>query len=271
MSKSNVQAKDVFAYLNRIAPVEMKMEVDNVGHLVGRGDQRVRRVLIALDITDDVIDEAIDLGAELIVAHHPVILAPLTRVTDEDLTGQRLLKMIRHDIGAICMHTNLDSVAGGVNDVLAAKLGLTETTVLKPMGADAQGMPYGFGRIGQLSSALSMAEFLRQVSAVLGTKGIRYHDAGVPVRRVAVMGGSGGSVFQQAANSGCDTFVSADLKHNIFLDARDLGINLIDGDHYATEDIISPVLETGLLAEFPDLTVTVSDRHTQPAQFFVAQ
>ena len=112
---------------------------------------------------------------------------------------------------------------------------------------------------------------MRQVSAVLGIKGIRYHDAGVPVRRVAVMGGSGSSEFLQAASLGCDTFVSADLKHNVFLEAGDLGINLIDGDHYATENIICPVLEAGLLAEFPDLTVTISVRHTQPAQFFVAQ
>jgi len=265
---SQIFVKDIFAELNRIAPVEMAMDFDNVGLLLGRTEREVSRVLIALDITDAVIDEAIALGAELIVAHHPIILAPLRRVTDEDPQGRRILKLARHDIAAICMHTNLDAAVGGVNDELAKAVGLSgETEILMPLGA-LDGVPYGLGCVGDLPVPISMPDFLEQVKRGVKTAGVRYYDAGRPVSRVAVMGGSGSDQLGDAIAHGCDTYVVGEAKYHAFLEARELGVNLIEADHFCTEDVVSAPLGRMLAQAFPGIAVRVSERHDQTVRFF---
>lgn len=259
---------DVFAELNKIAPVVMAMEFDNVGLLVGRTEREVSRVLIALDITEEVIDEAIALGAELIVAHHPIILAPLKRVTDEDRLGRNIMKLLRHDIAAICMHTNLDAARGGVNDELAKAVGLAgETEILMPLG-ELDGIPYGLGCVGDLPVPLSMPDFLEQVKLGVKTAGLRYYDAGQPVSRVAVMGGSGSDQLRDVVAHGCDTYVVGEAKYHAFLEAREQGVNLIEADHFCTEDVMSVPLKQMIEQTFPRLMVTVSSRHDQTVRFF---
>ena len=263
-----VRVKDVLTYLDKIAPMSMKMDFDNVGHLVGRGDMEVRRVLVALDITDPVIAEASDLGAELIVAHHPILIEPLRRVTDADGPGRKILKLVEGGIAAICMHTNLDAAEGGINDVLAERLGLSGAKILWKAG-ELNGVPYGMGRIGTLPSSLAMADFLPRVKEAVGAFGLRYHDAGRPVERVAVMGGSGSEALPVAVAMGADTYVLGEAKYSAFLDARDLGINLIEADHYCTENVITEPLQKTLSEAFPGLVVTVSAKHVQAARVFV--
>jgi len=265
---SDIRVSDILSRLEGIAPVEMKLDFDNVGHLVGRLDAVVSRVLVALDITEAVIDEAIAVGAELIVSHHPIIFRAVDRVTDADGTGRKLLRMARHDIGAICMHTNLDAVSGGVNDQLAAAIGLVDTDILWEVGV-LQGTSYGLGRVGALASEQTMPSFLAQVKNVLAATGLRYHDAGLPVRRVAVMGGSGSDALDLAIKAGCDTFVLGEAKYNTFLEAKERGINLIEADHFCTENVVSEPLRRQLSAWFPTLTVCVSERLSQTAQFFI--
>lgn len=259
--------KDIFALLDKKAPTAMKMEFDNVGHLIGRSDRTISRILIALDITDEVIEEAITWNAELIVAHHPVIFQPLSQIIDSDLAQRRILKLIRHDIAAICMHTNLDCAPGGVNDALAAAVGLVSTEILSPLGEIA-GASYGLGRIGNLAKPQSMAQFLQTALRSLDTRGIRYHDAGRPVSRVAVMGGSGGGELFRAAELGADTYLVGECKYNTFLDARELGVNLVEADHYCTEQIVCPCLKAWICKVFLDLDVRISTRHSQTARFY---
>jgi len=264
---SQVYVRDVYAKLNEIAPVAMKMDFDNVGLLVGRREREVSRVLVALDITEDVLDEAIALGAELIVAHHPLIFTPLRAVTDEDPTGRMVLRLARHDMAAICMHTNLDAAQGGVNDELAHAVGLSETEIVMPLG-ELDGVPYGLGRVGNLPAPLSMADFLEQVKAGVKTRGLRYVDGGRAVSRVAVMGGSGSDGLQLAVRAGCDTYVVGEAKYSAFLEARSLGVNLIEADHFCTEDVMSEPLGQMLTKAFPGLVVMVSQRLDQTVRFF---
>lgn len=250
--------KDVFAFLNEKAPVSRKMEFDNVGLLVGRRDAQVRRILTALDTTDEVIAEAAVLGAELIVSHHPLFFS-LKSVTDETGEGTHVLSLAENRIAAICMHTNLDAAAGGVNDALMAALGGTASGVLE---SDT-----GIGRIGTIAHETAFSDFLRFAKDALHSNGLRYHDAGLPVKNLAVCGGSGGGDIGLAAAAGCDTFVTADVKYNQFLDAKRLGINLIDGDHFCTENVVTPVLKEWLADAFPDVEVSISRIHGQTAQF----
>lgn len=256
--------KDIFNYLNTKAPFDSQLGFDNSGFLIGKGSKEVRRILIALDITENVITEAAELGADLIVSHHPVIWDGAKSVSDETLLGRKLLALIENGIAAICAHTNLDAAAGGVNDALAAKLGLEETELLKAYGAYENGIPYGIERIGALpGDPVALTEFAAQVKDKLASNGVRYVDAGRPVHRVAVGGGSCSSSMKEVFAAGCDTFVTADVKYDGFLDAAAMGLNLIDAGHYPTENVVCPVLESWLSEGFPNAEVIISKCHKE--------
>ena len=263
-----VKVGEIFEYLNRLAPVSLKMDFDNVGLLAGDAEESVSKCLVSLDITDEVIDEAVCFGADLIVSHHPIIFGAVKRVTADDLVGRKIIALIRNNISAICMHTNLDIAEGGVNDVLMAALSVQPQHWLERCGIDEHGDTVGCGRIGELESPMQFESFLKLCKASLGANGLRYHYAGRPVKKLAVMGGTGGSNLMDAVNAGCDTYVTSDIKYNSFLDAKELGINLIDADHFCTENVIVPVLTDKLTAEFPDVEFAVSSVHAQTAQFF---
>lgn len=264
-----VTVQDVFAFLNQQAPVQYKMEFDNVGLLAGDPQAPVQRVLTALDITDDVTEEAVEAGAQLIVSHHPLIFTPLKHVTADDPTGRKILRLAANGLSAICMHTNLDIAEGGVNDALMAALDAAVTGILEPTGTDAGGKPLGCGRVGTLREPMAFDAFLQFIAARLRTNGLRYCASGKSVERIAACGGSGGDMLELAAALGCDTFVTADVKYDRFLAAKELGINLIDADHFCTENVVIPLLAEKLQSQFPELTVTISERHGQTAQFYI--
>lgn len=260
-----VSVKDVFEFLDGLAAFDTQMDFDNAGFLVGRGDRQVKRLLISLDITEAVVEEVGNMGAELIVSHHPVIFHPAKSITDKDPLGRTLLALIEGGIAAICAHTNLDAAVGGVNDALATRLGLSDTVVLEPSGTDRLGRPIGIGRAGKAAPGgpTSAADYADFVKEALGANGVRYVDAGRPVQRVAVGGGACGDMGHLALALGCDTFVTSDVKYNQFLDAKDMGLNLIDAGHYPTENVICPILADALRAAFPEVEVAISKGHKE--------
>lgn len=255
------RVREIEEFLFTLAPEYMKEDWDNVGHLCGHAETEVTRVLVALDPFERVIEEARAMGAQLVVSHHPLIFGAAKSVTDADATGRALLAAIEGGVAVISMHTNLDSAPGGVNDCLADALGLENVTVLAPAGEDAQGRPYGLGRVGQVALQ-PLAQFLSTVRQMLGCAGLRYADAGREVRRVAVGGGACGEFAAQALALGCDTFVTSDVKYNGFIDAREMGLNLIDAGHYQTEQVVLPYLARQLSARFPSLAVQLSAART---------
>ena len=256
--------RDIYNFMDKIAPFHIQEDFDNAGFLVGRGESAVGRVLVALDITLEVAEEARSWGAELIVAHHPVVFRPVKSVTDGSLTGRVLLALIENKIAAICAHTNLDAVHGGVNGCLAKALELTEIGQLCQAGVDALDRPYGIGRVGAAHRpGLTAAEYAAFVKEKLGSASVRYVDGGRPVQKVAVGGGACGSMLEDAAAQGCDTFVTADLKYNQFLDARALGLNLLDAGHFPTENVVCAPLAGRLAKAFPAVEVRVSQTHKE--------
>ena len=251
--------KEIYELLDKKTPFRYQMDFDNAGFLVGRGTWEVQRVLVALDITPEVIREAVEKECQLIVAHHPVIWGKLGQVTDESSTGEKVLELIEHGIAAICAHTNLDAAEGGVNTELARRVGLLNPVPLEVDGVDENGVPYGVGRVGLVADAPKpLAVFAKEVKVALDLAGIRVSDGGVPVRKVAVGGGACGSMLAEVKALGCDTFLTADLKHDIYLEAKYLGINLLDGGHYSTEAVVCPVLADWLREAFPGLTVEIA-------------
>ena len=259
-----VTMQQVYERLNEWAPFETQMDFDNAGLLVGRRSRPVTRVLTALDITREVIEEAARQGCQLIVSHHPVIFFPVKSVTDADPVGEKLLLLAERGIGAICAHTNLDAAQGGVNDCLARALGLTEVEQLHQDGVDGQGRPYGVGRVGLAhGSGLTAKAYAAFVKERLGAASVRFADGGKPVHRVAVGGGSCGSMLRDALEKGCDTFVTADVKYDQYLEARALGLTLMDAGHFATEQVVVAPLAQFLKDSFPELEVAVSAVHRE--------
>ncbi len=257
---------DILKYIESIAPPYMKESWDNVGLLCGSKSTPVTKVLVALDPFEGVCREAADVGAQLIVTHHPLIFQPTKSVTDETSIGRSIMYLCRHGISAINAHTNLDCAPGGVNDVLAAKLGLENIEVLSPSGTDAEGNPWGLLHTGIVAEQ-PLEAFLTSVKENLGCAGLRYVGS-KNVRKVAVGGGSCAGAMMEAYFTGCDTFVTADIKYNQFWDAHDLGMNLIDAGHFHTENPIVTVLAEKLQAAFPEIEVKISQAHTDCMKFF---
>ncbi|MCF2661065.1 Nif3-like dinuclear metal center hexameric protein [Pseudoflavonifractor phocaeensis] len=256
--------KEIYGFLDQLAPFATQMDFDNAGFLVGRGAVQVERLLVALDITEEVAEEAAELGCQLIVSHHPVIFHPARSVTDETVTGRVLLGLAEQRIAAICAHTNLDAAQGGVNDCLAAALELTEVGQLHQDGVDGQGRPYGIGRVGIAHRpGLTAGEYAAFVKEKLGAASVRFAGGGRPVQTVAVGGGSCGSMLADALAAGCDTFVTADVKYDQYLEAKALGITLMDAGHYATENVACAPLAQQLARKFPEVEVLLSQRHKE--------
>ena len=260
---------DILQFVESLAPRYMKCDWDNVGLLCGRRDREVKKILVALDPFRHVIEEAIETGADCIVTHHPLIFRnPLMAVNEDTEAGRCVLTLMEHGIAAINAHTNYDLAPDGVNDVLARTLGLADIEVINPEGTDAEGRAYGLLRCGTIGE-ITLKAFLVGVKEHLDCQGLRYVDAGKPVRKVAVGGGSCADEMHDALAAGCDTFVTADVKYNQFRTAYELGLNLIDAGHFHTENPAMPVLAEKLRAEFPAVEVIFSEKHTDCMNFFV--
>lgn len=261
-----VTVADVLRFIQTLAPEEMKEDWDRVGLNCGRLDKPVQRILVALDPFADVCQEAVEMEADLLVTHHALIWTP-GFITDQDEQGRNTLFLIENNIACINAHTNLDCAPGGVNDILANKLGLENIQVITPKGIDAQGRPWGLLRQGYIQET-PLQDFLAGVKQTLGCPGLRYTDAYKAVHKVAVGGGACASELQAVADAGCDTFVTADVKYNQFWQAQELGINLIDAGHFHTENPVCVYLAQQLREAFPDVTVAMSSWHTDCAKFF---
>ena len=258
--------KDVLQAIEGFAPTYMKEDWDQVGLNCGRADKEVHRVLVALDPFEEVCREAKELGADLLLTHHALLWNP-GFITDASQQGRNVLFLIENGIAHINAHTNLDCAPGGVNDILAETLGLTQIQVINPVGADAQSRPYGLLRMGQ-TNTMALPEFLSHVKQQLQCKGLKYVDGGRPVEKIAVGGGSCAGALADVLQAGCDTFVTADVKYNQFWDAKAMGINLIDAGHFHTENPVVAYLATQIQTAFPEIQVSISQKHTDCANFF---
>ena len=241
--------RQVADFLEEKAPLALKMDFDNVGLLCGFPDAPVHKVLCALDITLDVIEEAKEMGAEVIVSHHPLIFTPMKQILSTQPEGKRVISLLQNGISAICMHTNLDIVTGGVNSVLAEKLGGREVEMLSECGC-----------ICELPEAVSSEFFLEICEEKLNVHDIRYSGSGHSVRRIGVCGGAGGDIIEECSAKGCDTVVTGEIHHHQWILGKELGMNLIDAGHFATENVIVPVLCSWIAERFPALDVVTSER-----------
>ena len=250
---------EIFEFLNSKAPVETRLDFDNVGLLVGSPDWTADTVLLSLDVTGPVIREAAERGAQLVISHHPLFFE-LKNLGSGDPQGVKAMELLTRRIAAVCMHTNLDAADGGVNDALAAALGVENALPCEPEH---------ICRLGTLPEPVLLPAFLARTKERLNCAGLRYVAGDSPVRKVAVGGGSCGRMLEEVVRAGCDTFVTADVKYDVFLRAKELGVTLIDAGHFNTENVVIPVLRAWLGAAFPGLKLLISE-HRQTESYFIS-
>jgi dinuclear metal center YbgI/SA1388 family protein len=236
--QGGLRLRDVVAALESLYPLESAAEWDRVGLVAGDPDQPVRRILLALDPTLDVIDEARRWGADLLVTHHPLLLRGVHSVATTSAKGASVTALVRAGVALWVGHTNADVADPGVSGVLAAALGLTDQRPLSAEGA------YAVGRVGVLPAPTSLAAFAEVLAAALPATagGLRVSgDPDAEVSVVAVMGGSGDDRFDDVRASGADVYVTADLRHHPVLEAREEARGgrpfLVDAGHWATESL----------------------------------
>ena len=229
---NQVTVNDIISLLEEMVPPELAEGWDNVGLMLGRRNKPVRKLLLALDMTQETVQQAINKNVDLLITHHPAIFHKLGRVTDSDWQQELLLQLAEHGIAVYSAHTNLDCVANGVNAVLVKRLRLADDDVLDSSN--------GLGRIGLVQEPCSLKEFAAFVKKALKADYLVLGDAGRRVRRVAVCGGAGADLIKLALKQGADTLVTGDVKYHEAQQAVYSGLNIIDAGHQPTE---LPVLD----------------------------
>ena len=219
--------KYLYDKLNARIPEELSEEWDNDGIMCSADlSAEVRNVLVTLDVTDEIVDYAISRGFDLIVSHHPLIFRPLSKLSEENHISRKVIKLITNGISVVSLHTRADKVRGGVNDILAKIIGLTDVE------AFGEG---GLGRIGVLTEEADLDVFADSLKSKLSADCVRIADAYNPVKRVAIVGGDGKDFVDAALAAGADTYVSGRISYNVMEEATDMGINLVEAGHYFTE------------------------------------
>ena len=244
---------EIIEKLESLSPAVFAEDWDNIGLLAGRRDREVEAVYIALDATDDVIEEAVRLGAHMLLTHHPLIFKKLNRVNTDDFIGRRVYQLIKNDISYFAMHTNFDVM--GMADAAADELSLKNREVLNVTFEDDISKE-GCGRVGTLRERMSVAELAELVKLKFHVPNVRvFGDLGDIVEVAAVMPGSGGSFIKDAINAGADVMITGDIDHHEGIDAVAQGLCVIDAGHYGIEHIFVDYMEQYIRREIPGLTI----------------
>ena len=224
---------EIITQIEKTYPKEAALGFDNVGLLAGRGEKEVKRILLALDATDEVVEKAVQVKADLLITHHPLILSAMKSVTDQDFIGRRVLKLIQNDISYYAMHTNYDILR--MAELAAEMLGLNNTEVLQEVFPKEKA---GIGKIGLLGEKMSLKACCDLVKRKFGVEAVKvFGDVEKEVKRVAICPGSGKSVIGEAICKQADVLITGDIDHHEGIDAVARNMAIIDAGHYGLEHI----------------------------------
>ena len=252
---------DIYNCINEIAPFNTAMNFDNVGLLVGDEDQVVSKVLVCLDVTREVVKEAHEIGAELIISHHPVIFESLKNLSSDSIP----CLLAKSEISCICAHTNLDMADGGVNTCLAKKINLKNIRPLDQVETKA-GL-CNMGLVGDLEKEMTATEFAGFVKESLDCNGVRYINIDKKIKKVAVCSGSGGDLVMKAYELNADAFVTGEIKHHELLIAADRDLVVVDAGHFKTEDIFCLPFIEKLASQFETLEFVKSKKSVDQVEY----
>lgn len=245
--------KDVIAVIETMYPPASALAWDNVGLLAGRDDREIKRVYVALDATDEVIDAAAESGADMLITHHPLIFGGLKAVTNLNFVGCRVLKLISCDISYYAMHTNYDVKRMGALSL--KQMGIETGSVLEITGTDPNGAAEGIGSLADIDP-ITLGELCVQVKKAFSLDSVRvFGSKEKRIRRLAICPGSGKSVIGEAIEKGADVLITGDIGHHEGIDAKARGLAVIDAGHYGLEYIFTEDIKQYLEENFPDIRV----------------
>ncbi|MDP3453612.1 MAG: Nif3-like dinuclear metal center hexameric protein [Bacteroidales bacterium] len=255
-------ARDIISILEEFAPAGIQEEWDNSGLMVGDISREIDSVLLALDCTPEVIEEAGERGVKMIVTHHPLIFKGVKSIGADNILGRAIMSAIKKDIIIYSMHTNIDKVPGGVSSLMAGRLGLINVQILESEDNGATGL----GVIGDLEEEMSVRDFIKVVKESFSLNIIRSSKERVKkIKRVALCGGSGGSLINRARLSGADVFISGDISyHNYFCED---GFMVMDIGHYESEIDVLNLLMSVILKKIPNFAVHISEKNNNPIYY----
>ena len=252
-----MECKKVIEILEKQSPKSYACDWDNVGLLVGREDKEIQKIYIALDATDEAIEEAIANGADMLLTHHPMIFKGMKRVTQEDFIGRRIIRLIQNDMVYYAMHTNFDVM--GMADLAADYLGISDTRVLEITSVSETGEE-GIGRYGSLKKEMTVRECCEEVKQAFSLENVKvFGDLERKVKTAAISPGSGKSVISNALQAGVDVLISGDIDHHLGIDLVAQGVSVIDAGHYGLEKIFVPYMQDYFKKEMPEIAVEIAE------------
>ena len=259
--------KDILNCITEVAPLHWQESYDNAGLQVGDLNAEAHKALICLDITEEIVDEAVSKNCDVIVSHHPLIFHGLKHLTPLTYIERAVMKAVKHDIALICMHTNLDNCYQGVSRMLAERLRLQNLHLLQPSVAEPE--VCGAGMIGEFATEMDEKDFLRLVVAKIGSPCLR-HSAltGRQIKKVALCGGSGSPFIVDAMKNHADAYLTADIKYHDFF-VTEGNILLVDGGHFETEQFTKELLYELIQKKFPTFAAEIAETRTNAVYYFV--
>jgi len=265
-----LRLQELIIFLQAIAPLDYQESYDNAGLITGNPDLLIKGVLVCLDSTEAIIDEAIAKGCNVIVAHHPIIFRGIKKINGFGYIERVIIKAIKNDIAIYAIHTNLDNVlTNGVNITIANKIGLINTQILAPkVGVAFMGEQIGAGMIGDLPKAMNTVDFLHHLKSVMELSLIRHTNlCKKEISRVSLCGGSGSFLLNTAIQNGADIYISADFKYHEFFDAEEKLI-IADIGHFESEKYTIDLLYELIINKFTTFAVHFTKTITNPVKYF---
>ncbi len=258
-----MKVREIIRVIEDFAPLSIQEGWDNSGLCVGSPDDEVSSILMGLDCTEKLVDEAIECGADMIITHHPLIFSGLKKISPEDATGAAVIKAVRAGISIYAAHTNADKVIAGVSGAMAARLGLEDVTIL-----DEDGEGTGLGAVGNLPTPVSSEEAIALVKEKFSLKTVRTSaPSDKPISRIAMCGGSGGSLIANARKSGAQLYISGDISYHNFFTPE--GFMIMDIGHYESEIEIVDILFSLIKKNFPTFAVRITQNiNSNPIYYF---
>lgn len=249
---------DFIMTFEKAYPTYYAFDGDNVGLLVGDRSVEITKVLVSCDVDLGVVEEAISLGANLIVTHHPLMFHGVNRMTEDNPEQKAIRLMIANGISHYAAHTNLDTGKGGINDLMAQMLDMENTEVIDVVCENESGS-HGYGRMCTLKEPVTMKELMDKVKATFDAESLKYTgNLTDMVTKLAVNTGGGAGILQNCIDAGCDTFITGDVKYNGYRDALDCGMKIVDIMHYDSEQISKIWFENWFKENFPSTEVIKS-------------
>lgn len=258
------KVNDLIKSMECLAPTYLKEDFDNVGLMVGDKNKEVKKVLIALDCTLKVIEEAKSVKADLIITHHPLIFRKPSSITTDTLQGKKIIELIKNDISLYSCHTNLDSVKGGLNETIVNILGFNNSKILVENKREATA---GLGRIVSLENQMSLDELVNKIKEVLEIKSLRLVKSKEKISKIAIINGSGQDFIGKAMSLGVDTIITGDTTYHFASDYKEMGINILDVGHFSSEQIVFFKVMNKIVSKFDDIEFIQSSVEEDPYDF----